>query len=372
MGHRQRVEKQAKQRGVDLAYEAVDGDAMTISLPPVTIVDMRDELKKGNRSMFSADLKHALTGVLARKEQAILFLNRRGQASYVFCRDCGYVVGCDRCDTPMTYHRHGEKMRCHHCANQQGSPDICPECSSERIRFFGAGTQQVEQSIRKEFPEARLLRWDRDTADKPEMHEAILGKFANGEADILVGTQMIAKGLDLPLVTLVGVVSADPGLALPDFRARERAFQLLTQVAGRAGRGILGGQVIIQTYQPEHPSIVMAADHDYERFYALEIEARRKLAYPPVRRLGRVLVQNTHPIEAQRQIEGATQQIAHLIKKHELSDTHMIGPAPCFFSRIDRHYRWQILIRSTDPTLVLKHIQAQSGWYIDIDPMDIL
>ncbi|GAB5494422.1 MAG: hypothetical protein Phog2KO_46370 [Phototrophicaceae bacterium] len=372
MGHRQRVEKQAKQRGVDLAYEAIEGDAMTIGLPPVTIVDMRDELKKGNRSMFSADLKHALSGVLERKEQAILFLNRRGQASYVFCRDCGYVVGCDRCDTPMTYHRHGEKMRCHHCGNQQVAPDICPECSSDRIRFFGAGTQQVEESIRKEFPDARLLRWDRDTADKPDMHEAILGKFANGEADILVGTQMIAKGLDLPLVTLVGVVSADPGLALPDFRARERAFQLLTQVAGRAGRGILGGQVIIQTYQPEHPSIVMASDHDYERFYALEIEARRELAYPPVRRLGRVLVQNTHPIEAQRQIEGAAEQIAHLIQKHGLTDTHMIGPAPCFFSRIDRHYRWQILIRSTDPTRVLKHIQPQSGWYIDIDPMDIL
>lgn len=372
MGHRQRIEKQAKKRGVALAYEPANGDAMTIGLPPVTVVDMREELKKGNRSMFSRELQLALRGILERGEQAILFLNRRGQASYVFCRDCGYVVDCDRCDTPMTYHRHGEKMRCHHCANQQIAPDICPQCGSDRIRFFGAGTQQVEQAIYKEFPSARVLRWDRDTADKPDMHERILAQFANGDADILVGTQMIAKGLDLPLVTLVGVISADPGLALPDFRARERAFQLLTQVAGRAGRGILGGQVIIQTYQPEHPSIVMAADHDYQGFYEIEIEARREMGYPPVRRLGRILVQNTHPIEAQRQIENAAEQVAHLIEKHQLTDTYIIGPAPCFFSRIDRHYRWQILIRSTDPTQVLQYIQPQQGWYIDIDPMDIL
>ena len=372
MGHRQRIEKQAKKRGVTLAYEPANDDAMTIGLPPVTVVDMREELKKGNRSMFSRELQLALRGVLQRGEQAILFLNRRGQASYVFCRDCGYVVDCDRCDTPMTYHRHGEKMRCHHCANQQIAPNICPECGSERIRFFGAGTQQVEQAIYKEFPSAQILRWDRDTADKPDMHERILAQFANGDADILVGTQMIAKGLDLPLVTLVGVVSADPGLALPDFRSRERAFQLLTQVAGRAGRGILGGQVVIQTYQPNHPSIVMAAEHDYQGFYEIEIDARREMGYPPVRRLGRILVQNTHPIEAQRQIESASQQLARLIEKHELTDTHMIGPAPCFFSRIDRHYRWQILIRSADPTRVLQYIQPQQGWYIDIDPMDIL
>lgn len=374
MGHRQRIEKQAKKRGVKLAYQALNGDsdAMTIDLPPVTIVDMREELKAGNRSMFSRDLKLVLKGVIERNEQAILFLNRRGQASYVFCRDCGYVVECDNCDTPMTYHRHGDLMRCHHCGHRQESPEICPECGSDKIRFFGAGTQQVEQALHKEFPEIRTVRWDRDTADKPDLHEMILAKFAGGDADIMVGTQMIAKGLDLPLVTLVGVISADPGLALPDFRARERAFQILTQVAGRAGRGILGGQVIIQTYNPQHPSIMMAGGHDYEGFYDLEIESRREMGYPPYRRLARILVQNAHPIEAQRQIESAAEQLKHFIDKHNLTDTHLIGPAPCFFSRIDRLYRWQVLIRSTNPNLLLQHIQIRNGWYIDIDPVDIL
>ena len=372
MGHRQRVEKQAKSRGVELAYQALEGDSMTIDLPPVTVVDMREELKAGNRSMFSRNIQIALKGVLERGEQAILFLNRRGQASYVFCRDCGYVVECERCDTPMTYHRHGDLMRCHHCSHQQTSPENCPECGSERIRFFGAGTQQVEQALHKEFKGLRTVRWDRDTANKPEHHESILAKFVSGEADVMVGTQMIAKGLDLPLVTLVGVISADPGLALPDFRARERAFQILTQVAGRAGRSIRGGQVIVQTYQPEHPAIQMASRHDYEGFYQLEIATRRELGYPPYRRLGRILVQHSHPVEAQRQIELATEQVQRIIEKYDLQDSQLIGPAPCFFSRIDRHYRWQLLIRSSDPTRILNHIQPRNGSYIDIDPVDIL
>lgn len=372
MGHRQRIEKQAKQRGVTLAYQALDEDAMTIGLPPVTIVDMREELKAGNRTMFSRDLMFALKGVLDRGEQAILFLNRRGQASYVFCRDCGYVVACERCDTSMTYHRQGDMMRCHHCSHQQPAPTHCPECASDRIRYFGAGTQQVEQALHKAFPDVKTLRWDRDTANSPELHESILAQFASGEANVMIGTQMIAKGLDLPLVTLVGVISADPGLALPDFRAQERAFQILTQVAGRAGRGILGGQVVIQTYQPNHPSIVMASDHDYEGFYEAEIVARRELGYPPYRHLGRILIQDTHPIEAERQIQRVTEQVKHLIEKHQLTDTYLIGPAPCFFSRIDRHYRWQLLIRSHDPSQVLQYIQARNGWYIDIDPTDIL
>ncbi|MGJ3239396.1 MAG: primosomal protein N' [Anaerolineae bacterium] len=372
MGHRQRVEKQAQQRGVRLAYQALSDEAMTIGLPPVMIVDMRDELKAGNRSMFSRDLKQALRDIVARGEQAILFLNRRGQASYVFCRDCGYVVTCDRCDTAMTYHRAGDQMRCHHCNHQQNAPTVCPQCQGTHIRYFGAGTQQVEQAIHDEFPDMRTLRWDRDTADKPDLHAEILARFVRGDADVLIGTQMIAKGLDLPLVTLVGVISADPGLALPDFRASERAFQILMQVAGRAGRGILGGQVIVQTYQPRHPAIVLAADHDYAQFYAEESAARRQLGYPPYRRLGRILVHHTHPIEAERQIKVAARQVKHQIEKQELTDVHLIGPAPCFFARIDRQYRWQLLIRSADPTQVLGAIQGRAGWYIELDPLDIL
>jgi primosomal protein N' (replication factor Y) len=382
MGHRQRVEKQAKQHHVKLAYQLLEGDSMTIDLPPVTIVDMRDELKRGNLSMFSRDLEQALNKTIERGEQAILFLNRRGQASYVFCRDCGYVVECKRCDTPMTYHRHGEAMRCHHCNNQQDAPTTCPQCASERIRHFGAGTQQVEQQLYKTFPDVVSVRWDRDTANKPEHHEAILARFANGEANVMVGTQMIAKGLDLPMVTLVGVISADPGLALPDFRANERAFQLLTQVAGRAGRGILSGQVIIQTYHPQHPSILTAAQHDYETFYTAEIEARRELGYPPFRRLGRVLVQNQNPVKTQQQTEEIAEILRQRIKKLQLTDTYLIGPAPCFFSRLDRHYRWQIMVRAMKITELLALLKPFSlprdvrkeGTlvFIEVDPVDIL
>jgi len=372
MGHRKRVEKQAKRRGIALAYSAADGEAMTIALPPVRIVDMRAELKAGNRSMFSRDLNWALFGVLERGEQAMLLLNRRGQSTYVFCRDCGYVVGCDNCDTSMTYHRHGEAMRCHHCGTQQAAPTICPQCGSQRIRYFGAGTQQVEAEVRKLYPGVSVLRWDADTVHKSDLHEIILSRFVNGDAQVMVGTQMIAKGLDLPLVTLVGVVSADPGLALPDFRADERAFQLLTQVAGRAGRGLLGGQVIIQTYQPQHPSITAASHHDYAQFYAQEIANRRELGYPPFRRLARILVRHTHPIEAQREVEKAEAYLRHQIESQNLTDTQLIGPAPCFFSRIDRHYRWQILIRSSNPHAALRAIQIRPGWYVDIDPVDVL
>jgi primosomal protein N' (replication factor Y) len=281
-------------------------------------------------------------------------------------------MGCENCDTPLTYHRHGEALRCHHCNHQPPVPTVCPQCASNRIRYFGAGTQQVEAELNKQFPEANLVRWDADTASKPDLHEKILSRFISGEANVMVGTQMIAKGLDLPLVTLVGVISADPGLALPDFRASERAFQLLTQVAGRAGRSILGGRVIIQTYQPQHPSIKAAATHDYDQFYNVEIQARRELGYPPFRRFGRVLIQNQHPIEAQLQIEEAAAQLRHIIARQQLTDTHLIGPAPCFFSRIDRHYRWQLLVRSTDPLAALAHLQTRPGWYLDIDPMDVL
>jgi primosomal protein N' (replication factor Y) (superfamily II helicase) len=371
-GHRQRIEKQAKQRGVIPAYQPIEGEAMGIGLPPVQIVDMREELREGNRGMFSRALHEALAGVIQRGEQAILFLNRRGQNSYVFCRDCGYRVDCKRCDMPMTYHRDGEAMRCHYCDNKAPVPTICPLCQSERIRYFGAGTQQVEQELFHAFPDVTTVRWDRDTADKPEDHEAILAQFAGGKVDVMVGTQMIAKGLDVPLVTLVGVVSADPGLALPDFRANERAFQLLTQVAGRAGRGVLGGKVILQTYNPEHPSILMASQHDYEGFYKQEIEARRELGYPPFRRLARILVQQANAGEAQRQIQEAAEQVKLQIERKNLSDTSIIGPAPCFFSRIDKQYRWQLLIRSSEPLTALESLQLRQGWYLEIDPVDIL
>jgi primosomal protein N' len=372
MGHRQRIEAQAERNQVTTNYHALNDAAMTIELPPVHVVDMRDELKEGNRSMFSRALFFSLRDVLARREQAILFLNRRGQASYVFCRDCGYVAICNRCDMPMTYHRAGEKLHCHHCGNTQAAPTICPQCQSPRIRYFGSGTQQVEEELHKQFPTVRSLRWDADTAEKPAEHEAILAQFIAHEADVLVGTQMIAKGLDLPLVTLVGVINADPGLALPDFRAGERAFQVLTQVAGRAGRGVLGGRVILQTYQPLHDSIRLAAQHNYDDFFALEIERRRELGYPPFRRLARLLIQGTHPVQVQREAETAAELLRQRIAKFGLPDDALIGPAPCFFGRIDKQYRWQVLLRSTNPAQVLRDFPLRHGWWLDLDPLDVL
>jgi primosomal protein N' (replication factor Y) len=331
----------------------LDLDAMMIDMPPINIVDMRAELKAGNRSIFSRDLHTAITHALARQEQIILFLNRRGQATYVFCRDCGYVASCDRCST-------------------QSAPVICPQCGSTRIRYFGAGTQQVEEELQRHFPGVRSVRWDADTADKPDLHEAILAKFTAHEADVLVGTQMIAKGLDIPMVTLVGVVNADPGLALPDFRANERAFQLLTQVAGRAGRGVLGGQVLIQTYQPEHPSILAAAQYDYAGFYQREMVQRRELGYPPFRRLARLLIQSKHPVNVQREAEDAAEALRQRIQQRDLTETTLMGPAPCFFARIDSYYRWHILLRSTDPLLALRDFPLRQGWALDIDPVDVL
>jgi primosomal protein N' (replication factor Y) (superfamily II helicase) len=372
MGHRQRVQEQAKRLGVEPVYQPDAQDALSISLPPVEIVDMRDELKADNRSIFSRSLRDALTTVLEREEQAILFLNRRGQATYVFCRDCGYVFACPRCDTPLTHHSQGEHLRCHHCNYEMPTPRTCPECQSQRVKFFGAGTQHVEKALKAEFPGVRSVRWDADTASKATSHEEILQQFIDHDADVMIGTQMVAKGLDLPLVTLVGVVSADPGLFLPDFRAGERAFQLLTQVAGRAGRGILGGQVILQTYQPEHDSIRYAAEHDYTGFYAQEIIARRELGYPPFRKLARILIQSSSPVEAQRQAESAKRELVHLIDRHKLTDTGLIGPAPCFLRKIDRVFRWQILIRSHDPLTLLRGFRVQKGWYVDLDALDVL
>ena len=372
MGHRQRIVEQAEREGVTARYQPVTEDALMIDLPPVEVIDMRDELKAGNRSMFSESLQEALFTVLERGEQAMLYLNRRGQNTYVFCRDCGYVARCPRCDTPLTYHRYGQSLHCHHCDYTTQPPTQCPDCQSARIKFFGAGTQQVEDEIQKLFPEARTLRWDADTANKPELHDVILGQFIRHEADILIGTQMIAKGLDLPLVTLVGVVSADMGLALPDYRAGERVFQLLTQVAGRAGRGVLGGKVILQTYQPEHYAIRYATQHDYLGFIEQELVYRRDLGYPPYRRLARLVFQYRTEKQAQTEAQRATKQVRHRLKKYQLTGTELIGPAPCFFSRIDQQYRWHLLIRGPNPSVALDDLPLRPGWHLDLDPVSVL
>ena len=227
-------------------------------LPQVEVVDLREELKAGNRSLFSRSLSQAMSQAVANEEQVILFLNRRGAATFIQCRSCGFVLRCRRCEVPLTYHLAEDILVCHQCNYHMPVPQACPRCTRRRIKFLGLGTQKLEQEAGQSFPQARLLRWDSDVTRGKHSHDEILGKFRAHQADILIGTQMIAKGLDLPLVTLVGVVSADTALNLPDFRAGERTFQLLTQVAGRAGRGTLGGRVIIQTYTPEHYAIQAA------------------------------------------------------------------------------------------------------------------
>ena len=273
-------------------------------LPEVLVTDMRQELENGNRSVFSGVLHKALKDCIARNEQAILLMNRRGYNSFVSCRSCGYVVKCPNCDISMTYHTDSQSglLRCHYCGYAQMPPSVCPECQSRYIRYFGAGTQKVEEEIRKQFPGVTVARMDYDTTSGKDGHGKILEEFRSGRARILIGTQMIAKGLDFPRVTLVGIIAADLALNLPDYRSRERAFQLFTQVAGRAGRGDRKGKVIIQTYRPEDPVIGFAARQDYRAFFESEFRRRRNSLYPPFTNLARILAESEREEAAEKAI----------------------------------------------------------------------
>lgn len=344
------------------------------ALPPVEIVDMRQELRAGHRSMLSRSLQAELHATLDAGEQAIFFLNRRGANTFVMCRDCGAVQECRRCEIPLTYHEHVDILICHHCNQRYPVPTLCPQCNSKRIKYFGAGTQRVEEYIQQIAPRARILRWDADTTGAKGSHAQLLQRFADHEADILVGTQMIAKGLDLPLVTLVGVVAADVGLYLPDFRSGERTFQLLTQVAGRAGRSQRGGRVVIQTYRPEHYAIQAAAQHDYQAFYQREITFRQEHGYPPIRRLARLIFWEKKLEKAQAASTAMAVSLQQRIRSLGLAGeaVSLIGPAPAYFARYRGFYRWQILLRATDPAAVLRGIPIPFGWRIDIDPTSML
>jgi len=338
-------------------------------LPSVEIVDLREELKAGNRSIFSRRLRREVEEALDGGEQAILFLNRRGAAPFVTCRDCGFVVRCSRCELPMTYHGHPERLVCHHCNQQLSSPSICPKCGSLRIRFFGVGTQKVQEEAAKAFPGARLLRWDRDVAFKPADHAKLLRQFQNREADILIGTQMIAKGLDFPDVGVVGVISADMGLHLPDFRAGEHTFQLMCQVAGRAGRGERPGRVIIQTYDPSHYAIAQAAYQDYNSFFREELAFRREHGYPPFARLARLLYQHTNYRQGQAEVARVYRILLDLRDAQGLPDTSFIGPSSAYPPRLRDRYRWHLIVRTRDPSELLKGLSLPRGWAVDVDPV---
>ncbi|HET9112080.1 MAG TPA: primosomal protein N' [Ktedonobacterales bacterium] len=340
-------------------------------LPPVTIVDLRAELRDGNTSILSETLRTALTETLARGEQAILFLNRRGFATSVICRECGYVARCPHCDVALTFHAGEKALICHYCGKREAAPRQCPICWSASIRYFGLGAERVETTLKRMFPAARTLRWDRDTARTRQAHEDLLRAFSERRADLLVGTQMIAKGLDLPAVTLVGVVSADVALTLPDFRASERAFQLLTQVAGRAGRGAAPGRVIVQTFNPEHFCIRAAAQHDYETFSEVELSVRRQYGYPPFRRLVKLVYEHHDRYSAQVEAMALADALERVIQARRLPATDLVGPAPAFMERLRGRYRWQIILRGPDPLQALRALPPDAlvpGWAIDVDP----
>lgn len=375
MGHRQRIEEQEARIRRPSQYRSVESEpdeALTIPLPPVQIVDLRQELRAGNRSIFSRALQEALDDTLERKEQAILFLNRRGTSSFIICRNCGLLLSCPRCDSPLTYHRPGAMLVCHYCGRKEPPHETCPRCGSHRIKYFGLGTEELQRRVQLQWPKARTVRWDRDTTTDRDSHESLLASFINQEADILVGTQMIAKGLDLPLVTLVGVISADVSLGLPDFSIGERTFQILAQVAGRAGRGLLGGRVIVQTYQPDHYAIRSAAEHDFTSFYLDEIRFRTRHGLPPFRRMARLIIADPINDRAEHQAKQLARVLRIEAREKALSSTELYGPVPPFFQRIDGRYRWQIIIRSPDPVRLLSDVTIPQGWVVDIDPVSTL
>jgi primosomal protein N' (replication factor Y) (superfamily II helicase) len=309
---------------------------------------------------------------IEKGQQTVLFLNKRGHSSFVMCRDCGYVMNCPNCDISLTYHRVNEQMKCHYCGYESHVPKQCPECASDYIRYFGTGTQKVEDELGKILPEARVIRMDVDTTGRKGSHERLLTDFQNGKADILLGTQMIAKGLDFPNITLVGVLSADTMLHLPDFRASEKTFQLLTQVSGRAGRHQLPGEVIIQTYTPEHYSVELAGTQDYDLFYQREMMIRKTHHYPPFYYLSLITVSHEHLMT----VVSATEKIVNYVRSQVSKDAVILGPAASPIPRINNRYRYQCLIkykREPNLTKILKTILDQyqldtnSGLMVSID-----
>ncbi len=316
-------------------------------LPEVTVVDMCQELLGGNRSIFSRTLYRRLKDCLDRKEQAILFLNRRGYFTFVSCRECGHVMQCEHCDVSLTYHMSERKLKCHYCGYETELPKTCPECGSPYIRHFGSGTQKVEEEVHKLFPDARILRMDADTTAGKEGHLKILSAFEKGEADVLIGTQMVAKGLDFPRVTLVGVVAADATLFYPDFRSGERTFQILTQVAGRSGRGERKGSVVVQSYQPGHPSVRYAKNHDYLGFYGWEIGQRELGQYPPFGMFVRFVYTGTDGAALARHTETLKAAFDGYFETHDRP--LLLTARPCPRERIKEKYRYEVLLKLALP-----------------------
>jgi len=348
---------------IETYYRALTGEMKLLELnsrvdnkamPPMKVIDMRNELKGGNKSLFSRELFIAIQERLKRKEQIILFLNRRGFSTFVSCRSCGYVFKCNECDISMTYHKNG-LLICHYCGKTKREPRECPKCHSKYVKFFGAGTQRVEEEVKKYFNNAGILRMDVDTTRDKHSYERIYNTFKNGEADILIGTQMVSKGLDFKNVTLVGILAADMSINIPDYRAAERTFQIITQVAGRAGRGDKQGEVLIQTYTPQHYSLQYAVNYDYEGFYEKEFTVRAMMKYPPFGKL--LLINGTSKKEDL--LKNFMHKITMMIKPlvENCLDIEILGPIPCMISKVKENYRWQIVIKGEFDSYFSKNIK---------------
>ena len=312
------------------------------SLPKVEIIDLKQELANGNRSMLSMELYSSIEENLKQKRQTILFLNRRGYSTFIMCRNCGYTVKCPNCNISMTYHSYERKLKCHYCGHEENIVTVCPECHSDKIRYFGTGTQKLEQEIHKQFPEASTIRMDIDTVTKKNSHEVILNTFKNENIDILIGTQMVVKGHHFPNVTLVGVIAADSSLNIDDYRANERTFQILTQVAGRAGRENLPGKVVIQTYNPDNFSIICAQKQNYDLFYETEIALRRQLKYPPFCDIILIGLNSYQELEIKNVSSKIYQYLEKRLNKEEFK---VLRPMPCPIDKIQNRYRWRIIIK---------------------------
>jgi len=345
------------------------------SLPQVTVVDMREELRQKRRSVISLPLQELLAATITRGEQAIILLNRRGYATFVMCRECGHIVRCTHCDISLVYHAVGNLLRCHYCQSVESTPDICPSCGSRYIRFFGTGTQKLEESLVKLFPGIRTVRMDQDTTGGKMAYDRILDGFAKGEYDVLLGTQMVAKGHDVKNVTAVGIIAADSILNLPDFRAAERVFALLTQAAGRAGRGNKPGKVVVQTYNPEHYAVQAGAQHDYYAFYQAEIAFRRELCYPPYGQILKLTIQDNQESKARTQAEIITKELRERL--HGQKNTEVIGPFPAPIAKVKDIFRMGIIIKTVDLVHVKRCILAMEltvrpDVIIDVEPISIM
>ena len=347
-------------------------------LAETEIVDMRQERAEGHFDMLSRKLIDRMRDSLADGGKVILFLNRRGSASFIQCVECGKVRECPRCDTSLTFHRdfddprvHGGKLLCHYCNYRVRSDSVCPACAGKQMRRSSPGTQMAAEAVRQWFPGTEVIRWDSDTARTARDHHRILDDFVQSDSGVLIGTQMVAKGLDIPTVTLVGVISADTGLAVPDFRAGERAFQVITQVVGRSGRGLWDGRGIIQTFNPEHYAIQAAADQDYDLFYDTELRMRALHANPPFTKIIKLTHSAVDASKAEYEAKRMSEVLVNARESYGETGVMVIGPTPAYPLKLRNMYRWQILIKGSHPDRLLDLVPRSSLWVVDIDPVTL-